>query len=111
MRHPVAAAQVGDERHAAQRRAVRARGVAVRAQFAGGCNGAKTRFSPALTRSASRDSGPARMEVKADVYMTITDLDLLSALELMEAVQLFASEESVFKHGSRLTTSTRAVAK
>ncbi|KAE9158447.1 hypothetical protein PF004_g31876 [Phytophthora fragariae] len=51
------------------------------------------------------------MEVKADVYMTITDLDLLSALELMEAVQLFASEESVFKHGSRLTTSTRAVAK
>ncbi|KAE9357239.1 hypothetical protein PR003_g1906 [Phytophthora rubi] len=51
------------------------------------------------------------MEVKADVYMTITDLDLLSALELMEAVQLFASEESVFKHGSRLTISTRAVAK
>ncbi|KAE9159510.1 hypothetical protein PF002_g32844 [Phytophthora fragariae] len=53
----------------------------------------------------------SKMEVKADVYMTITDLDLLSALELMEAVQLFASEESVFKHGSRLTTSTRAVAK
>ncbi|KAE8911977.1 hypothetical protein PF005_g23977 [Phytophthora fragariae] len=41
----------------------------------------------------------------------VTDLDLLSALMLMEAVPLFASEESVFKHGSRLTTSIRAAAK
>ncbi|KAE8894492.1 hypothetical protein PF003_g21440 [Phytophthora fragariae] len=39
------AAQVGDERHAAQRRAVRVRGVAVRAQYASGYNGVKTRFS------------------------------------------------------------------
>ncbi|KAE9193375.1 hypothetical protein PF002_g23926 [Phytophthora fragariae] len=80
------------------------------------------RTSAEIEKWVAKKSGPATKILESvkelvdtkepnDVFFHPSiHLDLLSALMLMEAVQLFA-EESVLKHGSRLTTSTRATAK